>query len=269
MKNKSKINIRIVDNEFFDLGWILLDPQYNGSTYYMNCLCPNGHLQQKTYKDLIKRKRNCCKFCNKENKLKNKNVIKVESESESRCKIKKLKEIKEICKKYNIICTSEIYEGYRKKLKFICTNGHLYYNRPDRFKSCIECFKKNMSLTRSGENHHNFNSNREKVNSNRKLRRKKSKEWIIKNMKDDPNYNDYLINPRNYVVDHIFPIYAFSKILSEKIYTEKIIKKIANKRDNLQLLTVEENFSKFKNYNENEFNMWFKNKIINEINKLK
>jgi hypothetical protein len=126
-----------------------------------------------------------------------------------------------------------------------------------------------MSKNRSGTNHYNFNPIRDEVTSNSKLRRKKKIRWIIKNMKDDPNYNNFLINPGDYNVDHIFPICAFSKILSEKIHTEQIVRKIANTRDNLQLLLHSENMKKFDKYNKEKFLKWFKSKIIDEIKLLK
>ena len=93
---------------------------------------------------------------------------------------------------------------------------------------------------------------------NRKLLQKRIRKtfknsWILNNMKDDPNYNNFLLNPKDYVIDHIFPIKAFCEYMLENNIDEKIIKPIANHRNNLQILNKDINLNKMDRYNKEVF----------------
>jgi hypothetical protein len=69
--------------------------------------------------------------------------------------------------------------------------------------------------------------------------------WIKENMTDDPNYNNWLKNSTEYVVDHIFPKHAFLKFyLMYNNLNFNELNKIANLRINLRIITRHENNKK-------------------------
>lgn len=87
----------------------------------------------------------------------------------------------------------------------------------------------------------------------KRIRKTFKNSWILNNMKDDPNYNNFLSNPKDYVIDHIFPIKAFCEYMLENNIDEKIIKSIANHRNNLQILNKDINRNKMDRYNKEVF----------------
>lgn len=97
-----------------------------------------------------------------------------------------------------------------------------------------------------------------------KIRKYFRNKWIIQNMKDDPNYKDYLLNPSEYNLDHILPISAFYNYMIENNIDEKIIKPIANHRNNLQILNKDINRNKTDRYNKEVFTNY-----INEHSSIK
>lgn len=100
--------------------------------------------------------------------------------------------------------------------------------------------KKNLKKN-SGENAKNWNPNREELKLVQRLRKSFGRMWVINNMKHDPNYNDMLLNKNKYNVDHIIPVSIFRDIVVEYDLDPDIIRTIINKKENLQLLTKEEN----------------------------
>jgi hypothetical protein len=151
-----------------------------------------------------------------------------------------------VCKFYykeNYILNS-IYKNASTKDSLICPKGHEITMRFDNFKHGYRCsvcfFKKNI-----GENHYNFNPNRDEISLNKRLRKVFTKDWRIKYMKDDPNYNNFLSNPDDYTVDHIIPVKLFCELTVKYNLNEYKIKNIINHRDNLQLLTWRENSKKY------------------------
>ena len=64
-------------------------------------------------------------------------------------------------------------------------------------------------------------------------------------MKDDLKYQDFLLNPKDYVVDHIIPVKLFCQLYTKYNLNEEQVKEIVNRRDNLQLLTWKKNWKKF------------------------
>jgi hypothetical protein len=83
----------------------------------------------------------------------------------------------------------------------------------------------------------------------------------INTLKDDPNYETYLINKIKYSIDHIYPRVAFIDNNLDKEYNSKIVKQICNLRENLRIIPMNENKSKSGKYNQEEFMNWFNNKI--------
>ena len=99
-------------------------------------------------------------------------------------------------------------------------------------------------------------------------------------LKDDPNYEEYLkLNEESniertkgnihhktkMVVDHIYPRIAFIDSNLDIDYDKKIIKKICNSRDNLRIISKENNTSKGGKYNQEEFIKWFEDQLILEL----
>ena len=137
-----------------------------------------------------------------------------------------------------------IYNGMSKKDKLICPMGHeieMTYNHFKQGTRCVKCHIEKYS----GENNSNWNPNREEISLNQRLRKTFRNNWITKHMKDDPNYNNFLLNPDAYTVDHIIPVKLFCELTIRYNLNEYKIKNIINHRDNLQLLTVKENSIKW------------------------
>jgi hypothetical protein len=129
------------------------------------------------------------------------------------------------------------------KDELTCPEGHKIKMKYSDFKQgnrCRECYlNKNF-----GENNPSWNPNREEIPLNLRLRNTHTKEWIFKYMKDDLNYNNFILDPDSYVIDHIIPVKLFCQLYTKYILDETKIRKIINKRDNLQLLTCKENSDK-------------------------
>ena len=138
-----------------------------------------------------------------------------------------------------------IYTNCMTKDQLTCPSGHDIQISLNNFKTkntrCRHCFFENNK----GLNNPNFNPNREEITLNHRLRKSHSKEWIINNMKDDPNYEDFLNNQNNYVIDHIIPVSLFCKLFIKYNLNEDHSKEIINRIDNLQLLTCENNYYKY------------------------
>ena len=138
-----------------------------------------------------------------------------------------------------------------KRCKFIYTKQ---YNNFKNGQRCIKCHWDNIS----GKKHYRFNPIREELKLNYKLRKGHHTGWLINNMKDDPNYKDFLNNNKLYSLDHIIPIKAFCDYITENNLTENeeqinLLKEIANIRTNLRLLKRKENISKGGKYNKEVF----------------
>lgn len=92
------------------------------------------------------------------------------------------------------------------------------------------------------------------------MRKTISRPWAIKNMMDDPLYEEYkldsgLIYDKKYQIDHILPIDAFHIFYKKNNfdYLHSEMTRIANIRENLQILTIEDNKRKSAKYNLDEF----------------
>ena len=145
-------------------------------------------------------------------------------------------------KEHDYILNS-IYENCKTKDQLTCPNGHeieIRFNDFQQGRRCRHCFYDNNT----GKNHYNFNPNREEIPLNKRLRKVFTKDWRIKYMKDDPNYNNFISNPDDYTVDHIIPVKLFCELTVKYNLNEYKIKNIINHIDNLQLLTWLENSKK-------------------------
>lgn len=174
---------------------------------------------------------------------------------------------------------------YRRYCKCICDcpeknkiDVSLEHLRDNHTRSCGCIFKEFLSK-RVGENHPNYNPDREYIELRRTMHiRYKS---LIRNMLKSLNYkkdnksidlvgysSDELKNSLNITskedldgkhIDHIFPVSAF---IQYGITDPKII----NSLDNLQLLDATENMSKGDKYNKKDFEEYLKNKGVLNAN---
>jgi len=135
------------------------------------------------------------------------------------------------------------YINNQTNMKYRCNNNHESYIKYADFqqgKRCKKCFLENNF----GENHCNWIDDRNKLNSIKRIRRSFSRKWALKNMTQDKNYKDFCLNPENYNTDHIIPIAVFRDLMFEFQIEENIIRDVANNKDNLQLITIEDNYKK-------------------------
>lgn len=139
---------------------------------------------------------------------------------------------------------TSIYNGGDYKDELTCPVGHkvemLFNNFKNKNSRCIQCHIDNNR----GDKHYRFKTNREELLLNQRLRISKKNPWIKKHMKEDPNYNNYINDPDQFVVDHIIPVKLFCKLYTEYNLDEHKLRKVINKRENLQLLTREQNSDK-------------------------
>ena len=208
--------------KYYDKEKYILNSIYKGNQYKDKLTCPEGHDIQISFNNFKQSKR--CAKCAGNLKLSNEDVYNYYRE----CKY----------------LMKSIYNGIHKKDKLICPVGHnieMTFNHFKRGIRCRQCFFENNI----GENHYRFNPNREEISLNLRLRNLHTKSWITKHMKDDPKFQDFLLNPSDYVVDHIIPVSLFCKLFTKYSLNEYLIKNIINRRDNLQLLTHKENGAKF------------------------
>lgn len=138
---------------------------------------------------------------------------------------------------------NSVYENSKQILNVMCNKGHETTSTVSNFKQGFRCLICKIEKY-SGSNSNLYNPNREEISLNQRLRKKFSNFWIKKNMKSDKYYKNYMVNPKLYHLDHIIPISIFSKLLLEFNLDETKLKKIINQRDNLQILTSNENIIK-------------------------
>lgn len=224
-----KYTYEYVYNYFKEQGCELIETEYLNAYQQLNyiCLCGNkSRINFNNFKNANKKCINC--------------GIKKRSETRRN----KHEFVYNFYKQNNYTMTS-IYNGNKNKDELICPVGHEIKMSFSNFKNhnqrCNICYRENNF----GLNNPRYKSNRESISLNKRLRIKNySKSWIIKNMKDDLNYNKFLNSPNEFVIDHIIPVKIFGELFEEYNLDENIIKKIINQRDNLQLLTREENSKK-------------------------
>lgn len=169
-----------------------------------------------------------------------------------------------------------IYKNSHNKDNLTCPMGHDIKMSFHTFSSgirCGKCFHSNNA----GDNHYKWKDDRTRKSRTKYL---SFDLYHINILKDDPNYKTYIESfdkaktkrnngnnwiKVNFTVDHIFPRVAFVDNNFDKIYGEELCKKIANKRNNLRLITEKTNYSKGGKYNQEEFINWFTNELILEL----
>ena len=223
-----KLSHEYVFNYYGDEKYVL-NSIYKNSKNKDKITCPIGHNIEIRFNDFQQGVR--CNIC----------CIKICSEKRKHSQ----EYIYKYYKKFDYILKS-IYKGNKNKDQLICPVGHeteMIFHNFQKGHRCNICYKENNICT----NHPRFNHNREEIPLNKRLRQTREKDWIINNMKDDPNYEDFLNNQNNYELVHIIPISLFCEIYTKYNINESEIKNIINQRNNLQLLTWEENNKKSSN----------------------
>jgi hypothetical protein len=166
------------------------------------------------------------------------------------------------------------YINAHTKMKFKCSCGTIHNKTFMKFRKhphCSKCGRRLTTAKQTGEMNCNYNKDREYIKISRrssillrnllkrvlmKTNRLKtnnsevmlgySKEELINHLKTSPNYNLWKKDPKNYHIDHIFPVTAF---MEHNIFDPKII----NNLNNLQIISAKENLSKHKKYNKKLF----------------
>lgn len=150
-----KLTTEYVDKYFEQFNWTLLE-QYSNINKKLKCLCPEGHLNYKTFNN-FKYLNSRCTICSKKelsNKYRNKYDY-----------------VKEYIESYNYKLLSKEYINNKTKLKLNCPNNHLYETRFDLFIQgyrCKECHLNKLNINKSN------------LNLNKKLRINKEKIGLLK-----------------------------------------------------------------------------------------
>ena len=222
IKKSLKLSYESVYNYFKDEGCELLETEYINAHTKMNYRCSCGNESLITFNNFQQGK--SCSKCGGTEKLTYDFVYK--TFKDEGCELLETE-----------------YINSKTLMKYKCNCGgisSISFNNFNSDQRCREC----GIVKRTGENSTSWNPNREEIPLNLRLRTPHPKDWISKHMKDDPNYNEFLLNPTDYVLDHIIPVSLFCQLYTKYILDETELRKIINKRDNLQLLTWKENSEK-------------------------
>lgn len=162
---------------------------------------------------------------------------------------------------------TKIYkQGSNLKLKFECNIcKSIYFKlwgtiRQKENNGCQQCAFNSYKGVPKGK------GNPKKVfNSDLYTRQERSDRLLdqsldISILKEDPLYENYLNDTYNYNVDHIFPRMAFIDFNMDNMFDYDFLKAICNSRENLQILTKNENISKSGKYDKQEFLLWISKK---------
>lgn len=227
--------------EYYKFNNYIMKSIYKNNRTQDELICPVGHEISMKYNDFQQGKR--CKICSGNCRKK---YIEIKNEIET-------------VDGYILLTTEEEYNklnmGSASLFLIKCNNNHIYKSNYDNFKNkekrCRKCYFQNNI----GKNHCNWNPDK---SLNLMLRRNFKKSWIIKNLKHDINYNNFLLNKDYYNIDHIIPVKAFQEYISELdinndiLIIEEFRKNIVNNISNLSLIPIKENINKKDLYNKND-----------------
>jgi len=152
----------------------------------------------------------------------------------------------------------DVYVRSNFKLNSLCPEGHLNNQSFNDFKQGRRC-RTCQYINISGPNHYRWNLDRTRDIRSGYLR--KTNKTLIKLLKDDYNYINYINYPKEYNIDHIFPRIAFIDNDLDNIYGLEVCKTISNLKENLKIISSKDNGSKGGKYNQEEFMNWFNDKI--------
>lgn len=217
-----------VYKSFKEEGCELLETEYINSATKMRYRCECGEESLITFSKFKQDQR--CKKC-QVNKIKEKNTKYT------------LEYVTNYLKQENYTLLN--YDIDNKIIEYKCDVNHKssanLYSFITNNRRCFYC---KYEKHHSGSNSKVWNPIRESIPLNARLRDPRGYKWIVKHMKDDPKYNAFIEDPDSYVIDHIIPVKLFCKLQTNYDLNEQSIKKVINHRDNLQLLTIQENYEK-------------------------
>jgi hypothetical protein len=240
MGGKPRLTYEYVYNIFKENNCILLEDEYINNQTKMKYLCGCDSTSSITLANF--KAGYSCKKCGI-NKLKNKltkfNIDLVIEEFKDK----------------NFILLTDSVVNCKSKITYKCINNHHFTTDIFGFRkknnNCIYCKREERYL-----------ESKRCRQLCKWLRQYKGRTWVIKNMKHDPLYNDYINKIQSIHLDHIIPIKIFYNIIQKYDLDEIYIRKIINNIDNLQLLTCEDNCSKSDSGSIEEGIEYLKNKGV-------
>lgn len=222
-----KYTYEYVKDYIESFNYVILSREYTHSLNKLDLICKNNHNFKLNFSDFKRGIR--CSEC-------------------SNCKKLTYEFVKKEVETAGFILNSTHYINVKTKLSLTCSNNHVFntpYESFKRTKKCSKCSNIQKSINFTGKQNPNWNLNREHRTIKKRIRAFFGKNWIIKNMKTDNNYNNYINNSDLYQLDHIIPIDIFSDIINQFNLDETIVKSIINQRSNLQLILKVENRKKW------------------------
>lgn len=255
LSKKYRHDYTYIKNEFDKIGYKLLENEYINNKIKMKFMCNKGHEHIISWGEF--KNGNRCGICKYEDIAKKRKH--------------NYEYVFNFFKNESYFLLSNEYKNNRTYLEVKCPENHIYKTTFDKFKNgnrCRKCFNIKMSKLMTGENHPNYNKDRDYI----KLRKETSKRcnlllrrclFILNIKKTDKtdkilgysrkellnhletfkNWNT--IKENNWHLDHKIPIKAF---IDNGITNLKII----NHLSNLQPLLAEENLKKGCNYKQQE-----------------
>ena len=223
-----KLTYEVVYNTFKEKGCQLIDTEFINSKTKMQYICSCENISTITWNDF---QQGCtCNKC-KGNKI-------------SKSKIKYTIDIvRDIFKKQGCELLEDNFKTVHSTVDYICECGNKSKIRISHFMNGVRC-RPCSTLKRTGENAWNWKNNRYDLKLMQKLRRGHGRSWIKNNMQHDKLYNDFILNPKDYNLDHIIPVAIFRDIVKHYNLDADYIKTIINQKDNLQILLEKDNFTK-------------------------
>lgn len=259
MSTKKK-TYEFVKDYFEKYNYKLITDNYINSKQLLDCQCPNGHLDKKTYGDFSSGRR--CQICYHQ-KQRERKITPIEVVEKSFTE-----------KGYVLLTKEHLYA--KQKLHSICTRGHEYITTWGKWQCGYGCAKCAV-INNCGPNNPSWNPDREAVKNNRKIwtawrnnircgalgiNKKSSKEvkeilgydWsdLREHLQKHENWEKC---KHNFHVDHVFPVKAF---LDYGIDDPKIVCALIN----LQPLLVEDNLKKNRKYDSSSFEEYLKKNNI-------
>lgn len=248
--NNESLTQEYVDNYISSFGWTNTSVYTNNRTK-LELICPTGHKRSICFSKF--KSGNRCAVCSKKEIL-----------------TPDLIEDALIEEGWAWINKSE-YKNTNINITIKCPKGHTCSMRFQHFKNGVRC-KTCFYTNNVGANHARWKEDRTRAIRSQHIAFNHDNIDILK---DDPNYDNFIYYKqfakdnkksmhelRNiYSVDHIYPRIAFIDNDLDKKYDIKIVRKICNLRENLQILELSENVSKNGKYNQEEFIEWFNIKL--------
>lgn len=220
-----KLTYEYVYNYFKEQGCELLEDEYKNSQKSLQYICKCGYITKTSFSN-FKRYHNC------------KNCVGMKKQS--------FEYVYNYFKEQGCELLDTEYINSKTKMKYKCSCGNIHSSRFSKFKLGERCNYCTIRK-RSGKNNYQWKLDRSEILISKKLRKNRNRKWALKNMKFDPNYELFLLNPNSFQTDHIIPISIFTKFIIEYNLDAELIRDIVNTTDNLQLLTTEENKKKLAN----------------------